>query len=149
MWSKSSLGSKSFSDLVFDYSDTLKKVSDRYFVKVPSIEICLIFLMINLELCVWGEKTQRGSVILISPHQGHILSAFLITFMLITWLKDCLSGFSTVVTLLFPPPLFTGELLGLDFLECKHGLYCRHQSVRLADTMKKYIAKMLNNRELA
>lgn len=68
---------------------------------------------------------------------------------LITWLKECLSDFSTVVTLLFPPPLFTGELFGLDFLECKHGLYCRLQSVRLVDTMKKYIAKMLNSRELA
>ena len=63
--------------------------------------------------------------------------------------EGLLVSFSTVVTLLFPPPLFIGELLGLDFLECKHGLYCRLHSVRLVDTTKKDIAKMLKNRELA
>ena len=79
--------------------------SPRYSYRTTSFNLDFSdgFLVVRQRLWVWGRKT-RGKVPLSSPHiKGAYYQCDLSLLMLIfiTWLRECLSGFSTVKLLIF------------------------------------------------
>lgn len=100
-----SLGCDSFSD--FSYFSRIWqfwRVLLRYFEDASLLELLLCFSHDWTDAVFWGKNTVPFS----SHHyQGYILSTCtLLMLILVTWLRQCLSGFSTV-KLNFSPTFHT------------------------------------------
>lgn len=79
-------------------------------MQCPSVWVCpILFLMVRLELWVWGRKTTgvKGPSHHITFGNGAHPRAIPVTWAFVTWFRSCLPGFPTVKSLFSPlPPLF-------------------------------------------
>ena len=77
----------------------------RYFVESPLTEISLrVSSWLDWADGLLRGKPQRKNAIFTTLHQGYLPSTWVTTVgvALITWLRECLSAFSTAITFFFP-----------------------------------------------